>query len=365
MGETTMGRKKDNLIWKRHFANLFKTIFFKYELDYDDFSSEYTWSSSAIRYWKTSKRLPQIEALSDLRKFLCTHIVSNEATDKLVIGEISDVFTKEEMLHEYYRIRNAYPRINEFVGAILNFYYNAAKDKPNLDEITETKTDKERNTRVVVFDFDGTLTDGKTNRTTWESIWTSLGYDVKECQDLHMKFNRKEISHEEWCKITEEKFRERRLHRDILENEIASKIHLIKGVRKTFNALDKKNIRIYIVSGSIYSVIKKTMGSLVQYIYDVKANDFLWDEGGFLTQIIGTKYDFEGKAEFIFEISQRLNISPNDILFVGNSINDQFAYNSGVYTLCINPKLTDASNSKIWNDCIMTCDDLTDILNYL
>lgn len=112
-------------------------------------------------------------------------------------------------------------------------------------------------------------------------------------------------------------------------------------------------------------VIRSVIGDLYKYVDGIKANQFRFNQGGFLTEIVGTKYDFEGKAAFITEIALELNVSPKDILFIGNSVNDRFAHISGARTLCINPKLTDPTNRTIWNDCIQTCEDLTEIIKYL
>ena len=147
--------------------------------------------------------------------------------------------------------------------------------------------------------------------------------------------------------------------------KIASKIHLIKGVRKTLSKISNEGIKIYVVSGSIDIIIKKVLGNLSQYIEEIKANYFKFNSAGFLTEIVGTKYDFEGKSYFISQIAEELNISPKDILFIGNSINDRFAYLSGARTLCINPSLTDPSDSKIWHNCIQSCDNLEEILPYI
>ena len=217
---------------------------------------------------------------------------------------------------------------------------------------------------AVVFDFDGTLTLGKYSKTTWESLWTELGYDVRVCQELHKKYDRKEITHSQWCMLTQENFISKHLKREMVV-EIAKQIKLISGIEETFIELKNKDIKIYIVSGSIGTVIDNVLGDLTKYIEIIKANQFRYDESGNLIQIIGTNYDFEGKANFITEIAEELKISTKDILFVGNSINDRFACTSGAKTLCINPKLVDPTNSLIWNDCIQTCEDLREILNYI
>ena len=254
--------------------------------------------------------------------------------------------------------------MNQFSGEMLEVCYDIAKNKRSVIIKEHNYAKPTGKTQVVIFDFDGTLTSGKTNRTTWEGLWTSLDYDVKMCQDLHMRYDRNEITHAEWCKLTEEKFRERNLHRKTVEN-LASKIKLMQGTEETFQELQKRDIKIYIVSGSILLVIRSVIGDLYKYVDGIKANQFRFNQGGFLTEIVGTKYDFEGKAAFITEIALELNVSPKDILFIGNSVNDRFAHISGARTLCINPKLTDPTNRTIWNDCIQTCEDLTEIIKYL
>ena len=98
---------------------------------------------------------------------------------------------------------------------------------------------------------------------------------------------------------------------------------------------------------------------------EIKANRFIFDDQGMLEGIIGTPYDFEGKARFVEKIIAEKNIEPKDVLYVGNSFNDEFVYTTGVQTLCINPKLTDFYNNKIWHDYIRKLSSLTEILPYV
>lgn len=284
--------------------------------------------------------------------------------DKQIYEEIKSFFVEQNALILYCELRRLYPMLNQFAGEILSACYDMAKDIYPVDMYALNDVQPTGKTQAVIFDFDGTITSGKTNKTTWESLWTSLDYDVKMCQDLHMRYDRNEISHAEWCKLTEEKFCERNLHKNTVEN-LALKIKLMKGTRNTFRELQKRDIKIYIVSGSILLVIRRVLGNLYQYVDGIKANEFRFNQSGFLTEIVGTKYDFEGKANFITEIAMELHISPKDILFIGNSINDRFAHISGARILCINPKLTDVTNRIVWNNCIQTCEDLTEVIEYL
>lgn len=358
-------RQKHDLKWKKHFGILLRNIFNAYELDYSAFSEEYSWSTSTIRYWFIGRSLPHRDALSNLKVYFSEHIKNQNPHNMQMAAQIKNIFLQENNTAIYFKLKRLYSDFGEFVGETLTVIYELAKNNSSILNLAdENECLSSGNTQAVIFDFDGTLTIGKTNRTTWERLWLSLGYKVQQCQELHMKFDRKEITHAQWCKLTEEKFRERSLHKRVLQ-EIAEKITLIDGIKETFEELTAKNIKIYIVSGSIDTIIHCALGDLKKYVEETKANHFKFNREGYLYEIVGTKYDFEGKADFISQIATDLNISPNDILFVGNSSNDRFAYSSGAKTLCINPKLTDTTNRTVWNDCIPTCENLTEILQYI
>ena len=64
--------------------------------------------------------------------------------------------------------------MNQFAGEKLTVCYDIAKNKRPVDLKARNYAESIGKTLVIVFDFDGTLTSGETNRTTWESLWTSL-----------------------------------------------------------------------------------------------------------------------------------------------------------------------------------------------
>ncbi len=98
---------------------------------------------------------------------------------------------------------------------------------------------------------------------------------------------------------------------------------------------------------------------------EIKANRFSFDSQGFLEGIIGTPYDFKGKAKFVKKIIDEKHVQPREILYVGNSFNDEFVYETGVETLCINPRGTDFYNNKIWHNYIRNLKSLKEILPYV
>jgi HAD superfamily phosphoserine phosphatase-like hydrolase len=218
-------------------------------------------------------------------------------------------------------------------------------------------------TKTVVFDFDGTITMSTNGMTTWEMIWTHLGYKITDCAEYHTQYRRNLITHEEWCNITLDRFRIKRFSSKML-SEIAGNVKLIPGLPETIDDLTARGIKIYILSGSIRELIRIVLGDLSSSFEQIKANEMKFDKEGIIQDIIGTKYDFEGKDEYIRNLVRQENCSPMDILFVGNAGNDEWASKSGARTLCVNPSSTDPDNPKIWTENIRKVSDLRDILKH-
>jgi phosphoserine phosphatase len=216
----------------------------------------------------------------------------------------------------------------------------------------------------VVFDFDGTLTKPGTTRTTWESIWAQLGYDDSECGRLAAKFFRKEISHAEWCNTTLSKFREKGLTQKQVVRT-ADGLHLVKDLDEVLSELSAMNIPVFIVSGSIWDVITTALGQRTDLFKNIAANTFGYNSSGVIGTITGTKFDFEGKADYIREIAKNLNLSPSDILFIGNSINDIHVKSSGARTLLVNPHFTNPSDGDAWDFYIPRMNSLMEIIPYV
>ena len=106
---------------------------------------------------------------------------------------------------------------------------------------------------------------------------------------------------------------------------------------------------MHIVSGNILPVIERVLGRRVEYFESINANDILFSDNGTIKEIVGTNYDFEGKAKLIKEFLLQTKSRPEEVFFVGNGSNDEWAYESGCRTICINPDDTDSSNETKWH----------------
>ena len=350
-----MPRPVDVKSWNVNFGSILNKALIFYRISRAEFAEAIDVSESAVRQWTSGRSFPRKDTMDSIQTILPEKINGKSvfiAPDKMnrEIAECLGVDTES--------ILSARDDRGQYVVAALQYCYNRGKgafDRKRLAEATGK-------TQIVVFDFDGTLTERHNAGSTWEAIWIALGYDVSVCRELHGKYTDGEISHAEWCRITEERFREKGLNVDTI-SLVASGMKLLNGCEETFKTLKEHNIRLCIVSGSIDRIIRAVVKELVVYIDEIKANEFQFTPDGALKAIIGTPYDFEGKAAYIIGLADKYHISPKDILFVGNSNNDKYVSSmSGARTLCINPRYTDPSDRNIWDKYLDNCNNLKDIL---
>lgn len=358
--------------WEKIFVKLLSLICTSCMIKAKDIANESKNDITTVRRWLSGERFPR----DDSQKFLLEYL-PEQAKKQSAYFDFPAFYRKTEAIFADYGLqnirrfkKNCKNDISLFVQKVLHYCFTSKLEaqnnhtKPNHSKESNSTEPTLQKTRAIVFDFDGTLTTCKANRTTWEDIWTALGYDVEICRDYHKQFDQKIITHEEWCKITEDYFRQKNLNLQILDN-IAKEITLMPGIDTFLKEMRKHHIKMYIVSGSIFYIIRKALGSYYLDFDGIKANQFFFNDDDTLQEIAGTAYDFEGKAEYINQLAKELHIEPSSILFVGNSLNDEYAHASGARTLCINPKKTDSSNKTIWHDCIQSCTNLNDILPYI
>lgn len=354
------------------FSTTFSFVLEYFNITVSELSKNSCVTADSLYYWKTRGHAPKsIEIVEELVDVVCQNLNSRDA---FRFKEKQDFINK---LNVSVSSGKSLSRIFEYVDdmsfeetikyvLVFSFYNKDGlpEKSSSISSHKEQSVASSNAIEAIVFDFDGTLTASNEFKTIWEQIWTALGYDIGDCVSLHARFSRGEITHSEWCELTEQKFRERKFSKTLLDS-LVKNIKFIDGIEEVFQELDKRDIKIYIVSGSVQYVIRKSLGGLHQYVSGINANVFNFDQEGYLTDIIGTEYDFEGKSARIRKIADELRISTDQILFVGNSNNDEWAHKSGARTLCINPKYTNMYDSEIWDDCIPVCSSLKEILKYL
>ncbi len=217
--------------------------------------------------------------------------------------------------------------------------------------------------KAVVFDFDETLTRNSPN--IWRSIWQNLGYPTDKNSyyvELYMQFINEEITHQQWNVLTCEAFKQQNMNRSLLD-KLAKDITLIDGIDETMQTLKSNGFSLHIVSGNIDTVIEDVLGDKAKYFDSINANKFLYNDENKLSYIIPTKYDFQGKSQFVSELIDKNGIRPSDIYYIGDGPNDEWVYETGCNTLCLNPTTPNFNNKRIWNNTIHNSSNLTDILS--
>lgn len=217
--------------------------------------------------------------------------------------------------------------------------------------------------QLVVFDFDGTLVN-PCGKNTWELLWESVNYNICDCDDLQEAYFARNWTYQQWCDQTAAKFRERNMDYECIK-KVADQMKSIGHLEAFLNTLTAHGIHLVILSGSVRQVIELVLKDLTRLFLHIEANDFLFDDRGKLTHIHATQYNFEKKADYIIQLATKLNIPSSHILFVGNSINDKYAYLSGAKTLLINPLDVDYTDRHVWDWCVRKINDIRMIFPFI
>lgn len=359
-------------------------------IDTDDgsvFIESFEWRDNNTRFslhwkfpegdWNKGKNENPLEGRRGLRVNSCELFLSRDKR-KLSMGELAEAtgiekstIEKYEKLNKKYTLDNMliYPeckqsidivrlsyalhkRLNELI-AYPNYWMNKEDRMSKYSKMKgvrlENMPKRRGKTKVVVFDFDGTMTLNATIKSSWERMWLSCGYSVEKCRALHKEFSLGQFSHQEWCERTAKAFIEKGFSRNNIR-AIASEIKLLDDSKEVISSLHALGIQLFIVSGSVDALIKEVLGeSIVCMFSKIQSNQMHFDQEEKLVKIIGTKYDFEGKAKYIEGIIAN-GYAPSEIVFFGNSFNDESVCSTGVRSVCINPKQTQSYEPRYWTD---------------
>lgn len=310
-------------------------------------------NDSTIRYWKldSNSRKPSKKHFKKLMDVLHKELLLPQHRGQMnkIAEEVRTLLSPGEVLEVTSCSRKAE-----------DFILNALRIRRDGVVFNSETVESCGKTKAVVFDFDGTLTVPNNGNTIWEELWVRLGYKREECVKLQQAYLAGEITHPEWCKRTCDAFKQRGMTKSLLE-DLAKEVHLLNNVEELFTSLEKNDIRIFIVSGSIKRVIREVLRGSLQHIERICANEMEFKKDGSLHKIIATPYDFETKARFVLELARELDCSTKDIVFVGNGENDTFVKQTGAVTVCMNPRWTNPLDKKIWDKWLTDCDDANKI----
>lgn len=287
--------------------------------------------------------------INDLKSYENVNHIGSQ--DEFSVARISDIK----------KIERALNCNNELIGdygeslSMKTIYRN--RDKNMYVRVPVT------NIKAVVFDFDGTLTVNRNQKSSWQKIWEFLGDPSNLCAEYLKQYKSQEISHGKWCQLTEEYFKGKGLT-ELQVKELAKSQVLIRGFHDVLTILNNLGVSIFICSGSVNTFIEEAIPEEDKsLIKDIRSNVFVYNNG-LLHEIKETRFDFDGKRKFVEKVMRELGLSADEIAFVGNSDNDIYVHRARVRTIAVNPNNIDP-NGKEWAYYIGDFDDLHKILPFL
>lgn len=218
------------------------------------------------------------------------------------------------------------------------------------------------NTKAVIFDYDGTLTQCKNQTSSWSRVWELLD-DIETDEKFYNMYSSGQIDLNQWLVLIKNRFIEKGLDYSVCKT-LANQTKLLKNINSVFKKLHENNIKIYILSGGIKNIIELTLLSCKDYITSIEGYYFEFKQNKFV-DVLQPQHDLESKNEFVNLVIKENNLNPSQVLFVGNGKNDETVYQTGARTLCINPDDADYKNKTKWHNTLIKCNDLKEILPFV
>ena len=220
-----------------------------------------------------------------------------------------------------------------------------------------------KKTKLVIFDFDGTLSKPDKINNTWARIWNKIDM-LDEDDRLFELYKNKEITYLQWVDEIVKIFRNNNVT-NAMFTSLANEIELLDNCEKVFKIFYENGIKICILSGGVKNIIEEKVKNFSRYITKIEAEFLTLDENGVVNGAKLSDSNIEDKSHFILKQMKEYDLKKEEVVFVGNSYNDEEAYKSGATTICINPVETDYTNKTIWTYYIEQTNDLTTILPFI
>ena len=177
--------------------------------------------------------------------------------------------------------------------------------------------------KLIAFDVDGTLT------TNTDSLWLdcnlAFGMTKKEDDWYYQQFHSGKISYQKWISILFKLWKQRSNPAKKNFNVFNQKIKLQSNVKKVLSKLRERGCKIAFVSASTPPVLQFVSKKLKpNYTYGCLKFEFL--PNGTLKKIKVTGDEIQFKTKALKEMALKEKIGLNEIMFVGNSLNDLQAF---------------------------------------
>lgn len=242
---------------------------------------------------------------------------------------------------------------------------NKIDKRTMMSELTNTM--KKR--KVVVFDFDGTLTLNDEN--PLESLLVLCGMPKimvrKFRNSYHSRLKVTDRQKLLWG-ILSKFFHLSNIDMGIL-NAIGGSQTMIGGITEAITELKSRGYEIHLLSGGLKPIVMKALGKDAELFDKIVANEVEFSRDGILKNVKYHGFDNAGKARYIQSLEME-GVDMEDIAFVGNGLNDIFV---DTHTNCsmiwLNPeeKLKMVFDKeyvvKIYKDNVKNLNDIVDYID--
>ena len=172
-----MPRKCDNKEWTKCFGKILNKLKKLYGISDRFLAPELGCSEATIRYWKIGRNLPDIDLFNQLQRVFLNHVIDDSNLNKKTYDAIFECINEVNYGQAVAYLHNHAHTNAHFICDSLVFCYEMAKGETDMLNKIYEYVPATGKTKVVMFDFDGTLTTGS-NKTTWEELWVKIGYST-------------------------------------------------------------------------------------------------------------------------------------------------------------------------------------------
>lgn len=359
---TRRGRRQRDEEWTCKFSKLLRLVVESNNIKLDHLDSDAGILLSAFRTWVSGRNLPGPSYFNLLLSFIAPRV--SDSSGPIILERVfSDCSNTQawDAVESYSVFEGDMQR---YIPALLEVYWRMGRKMVPLPLTSDNAAGPSGKTVAVVFDFVGTLLPKIDADSSLRYIWLESGQDKARFQNILAHYSHDADDRRSYFQQATELFMEARITKDDI-TRIGNGTRLIPGICDVFKVLNDAGVLIWIVSRSERQFIRAALGDLACYVEEIKSNQFLFDSEGVVDGIRISPFDYEGKRRFVSRVAGDLSVSPQDIVFVGNSNNDASVRGSGAVTVCVSPSNTTGTDRSSWTHCCQCCDDLRDILPFI